>query len=136
MEVIIKIVITIFFTFFIYYQIVFVKWMWFTQIDQKETFVRNWKRVKPESDIFAIRYPNKIYQEGQIVGEITGEIETLEDSVIFRELCETSSLKEKEPFEHKRNKYRIIKINGRSGILFDNKGRRNDVLKGVICEKL
>ena len=140
METLLKIGITIVVCLLIYYQIVFLKWTWSTQIDPKATFSRLLKKATPDIEVIATRDPNKIYQDGNIVGEITGAIETKGDIIIFKQLSETSKLNRYAPIEHRRDKYQIVKITRSIGMktVVSNTGseQKSAVLEDIFCKKL
>lgn len=116
------------------------KWTWHSQIDTRET-VKRFLTEKPDLVQNVVsRDENKIYQNGKIVGEITGAIETREGFTIFKQLCETSNLDRNVFFEHKRDKYQIVKIERSMGmkIVASTKSseQKNAVLENVYCRKV
>ncbi len=140
METLLKIGITLVICVLIYYQVTFLKWTWSTQIDPKATFARFLKKAKPEVDVIAIRDPNKIYQNGNVVGEVTGSVENTEGFIIFKQLCETTNLDRNAPFEHKRDKYQIVKITRSIGMKIvastTNSEQKTAVLEDIFCKKI
>ena len=140
METLMKIGITLVIGVLIYYQVAFLKWTWSIQIDPKATFAKFLKKAAPDIDAIAIRDPNKIYQNGNIVGEVTDAIETIEGFIVFKQLCETSNLDRNAPFEHKRDKYQIVKITRSMGMKIvastTSSEQKNAVLEDVYCKKI
>ena len=115
------------------------KWIWFSQIDVKETGRQLLDVPKKSMDWVVTRDDNKIYQEGNIVGSICGEVNELEDKIIFEEISDTEQLNNKYPFEYKRNKLKIVSIGARSGaknvVTLEGSISRKAVITNVICEK-
>jgi hypothetical protein len=136
-ELALKIGITIVVVVFMYYQLAFLKWTWFNQIDPKQTFSRFLKKATPSAEVIATRDPNKIYQNGNPVGNITGNVTIKDNNIIFEKLIETSALERNIPFEYKRDTYKIIKIEQEIGAEISNiTGFNKNVLKNVVCEKM
>lgn len=140
MEILLKIGITLVTLVFIYYQCIFIKWVWTSQIDSKKTISKILKKAAPDTDTIATRDPNKIYQNGNVVGDITGQIEEKDNLIIFKQISNTSNLDQGVLFEYKRNKCRIIRINTSIGIkiVATNSGteRRDAVIEDVVCKKI
>lgn len=89
--------------------------VWSHQIDVRET-VRKWTRrgVQQPIEQIATREPNAIYQNGKMVGHVSGEVQELEDKIIFDELYDTAELNRNQLFEWKREKLRVISIQGKA----------------------
>lgn len=117
-----------------------IRWFWTHQIDPVET-VKRWlgKAEKPVEWI-ATRDPNAIYQNGQIVGNVSGEVEETDGKMVFQEICDTSSLDRDSFFEYRRGRYEIISIGHIIGqeILMTDKGTeiKKAVLKNIQCKKI
>ncbi|MCP4649957.1 MAG: hypothetical protein GY853_07770 [PVC group bacterium] len=137
MEILFKIAITIVASFLIYYQIVFVKYIWTSHIDVKATLFQFVKQATPRTDTIAIRDPSKIYQNGEQVGSIIGAPKIEENIIVFEKISETKNLKREQFFEYKRDKYKIIKIE-KSAVLdiSSSSGQLNHTLTNVTCEKI
>jgi hypothetical protein len=139
-EIIFKSSITIAVLGLFYLQFTFLKWLWPTQIDVKATCSRWFKQSSLQTDSIVARDPNKIYQNSNPVGDITGEVEEKENSIIFKQLSNTASLNRNMPFEYKRNIYKIKRIKNQIGLKIGvtNTGidQKTGVLENVICEKL
>ncbi len=129
------IIILVVLIFWFYPGYLFLRMIWKSQIDPKATCSRIVTFFSPPSEIIATRDPAKIYQNGKDVGNITGEVETKNGITIFHQICNTSQLKQKLPFEYKKETFKIIDC----GAEFDIKGGspiKTNVLEGVTCEKM
>lgn len=139
-EILFKIAVTVIIIIGIYVQALFLRWLWPTQIDIKATFSRIIRKASPETDVFATRDPNKIYQNGESVGDVTGDIVDEGNQIIFRQLSNTSKLNQKLAFEHKRDSYQILKIEKTTGLKIDmsnhSTSQATAVLENVYCKKL
>lgn len=114
-------------------------WIWTHQIDPKETFLRLFRQ--PQSvDWLATRDPNKIYQNGRIIGTVSGEVEESNGKIIFHELSDTQELKRDMPFHYQRAELKIITIRSKIGMksITSDAGLsfRHAVLIDVVCEKV
>lgn len=110
-------------------------WMWHSEIDVKET-VRRWFMRKPSgADALAIRDPKKIYQNGKEVGDVTGEVKTIDNFFTFQQVSNTTELNRNLPFEYKGKTLKIVKVGPDIKIKMGPPMRMN-VLEDVICEKV
>lgn len=127
--------------------ILFLHHVWTSQIDPRETIRRVLNRLfpKPQAEIIATRDPNKIYQNGKEVGNVTGQVEIKNDLVIFHMLSETADLEEDHPLEYKKESFQIISTGSRSGIKITGTvsdggklttTQEHDVIEDVTCKKL
>ncbi len=111
--------------------------IWTKQIDAVETVK---SKVKETSDWIKTKEPDAIYQDGKIVGNVSGNVEEINGNIVFHELCNTSGLNKEMPFEYRRDKLKIVNVGsiiGQSTIATD-KGTetKRDILKDVVCEKI
>jgi len=140
MEIALKVGVSLVVVVLMWYQLVFLKWTWSNQIDPRATFSRFLKKAAPDGNLLATRDPQKIYQAGNVVGEVTGEVVIQDQCVIFKELCNTCALDQNAPFEHKRGKYRIVRIGaimGQKIQMSDGKTEtKKDILKDLVCERI
>jgi hypothetical protein len=88
----------------------------------------------------AIIDKDAIYQNGQIVGNISGNIQEKDGRSIFSKISNTDLLKRALPFQYRRDKFRIIEIGLVRGMgvvasSLDTKNEK-DVIENVICEKV
>jgi len=118
----------------------FLKGVWKGQLDIKETFSRITKKFVSEPDFIAKRDPNKIYQNGNEVGIVSGNVRENDDTITFEELSETEGLNRDIHFEYKRHKLKIIKIEASAGFKITasttNSKSHKAVLSNVVCKKL
>jgi len=106
---------------------------WHSEIDVKET-VRRWFTRKPSgADIIATRDPKKIYQDGKEVGDVTGQVNTIDNSVTFQQVSNTTELNRNLPFEYKEKTLKIVKVGSEIKIKMGSPMRMN-VLEDVVCE--
>ena len=111
-------------------------WTWTSQIDPRAT-LKKYISKKPEiADSIVTREPNKIYQSGNPVGDVSGSVENKNGTVVFSEIINTSLLNCDEPFEYQRMKLKVVKIGKRIGLKFDGPVTKKDVAKDVVCEKV
>jgi hypothetical protein len=81
-----------------------------------------------------------IYQHGEIVGNVTGNVNIQNDIAQFGELTETGKLNRNAPFYYLGNSYAIKSIEKFTGvqIISDSQSAtlKKEVLKNVVCQKL
>ena len=138
METIFKVAITVVILFFIYYQLIFVRTVWRSQIDPQATFSRLLEKLKPASDVIATRDPTKIYQSGNPVGDVTGGITQDNSKWVFKQISNTTSLRTDQPFDYQRVTLRILSVGSRTGMLVnmtdEGTTQARDVLGDAVCE--
>lgn len=140
MEILLKIGITLIILALVYYQLIFLKWTWTSHIDVKATFSRILKQASPSTEVIVTRDPNKIYQNGEHVGNVVGAVKKEKDCLIFNQITDTSKLNRSIPFEYKREKYQITKRPTSIGMkmVATNSGteRKDAVIENVVCKKI
>ena len=140
METLFKIGITIVVIALIYFQIIFLRGVWKSQIDIRATCSKLMRKLSPEEEIIVTRDPAKIYQNGKVVGEVTGSVEVKNDFTIFKELTETEGLVQNMPFEYQRYRLKIINVGTRTGmkVVTSNKGSqvKKSVISDVVCKEV
>lgn len=134
MEILLKVAVTAVVVCLIYYQVVFLRTLWRSQLDPGATFSRVLGKLKLQSDIIAIREPNKIYQNGQVVGEVLGHVETKENRVKFQQLVNTTGLRADRPVEYQRLRLRIVAVRKRTGLLANMTDQGTFVYRDVLRE--
>jgi len=118
---------------FVYSLISFLFRTWHSEIDVKET-VRRWFTRKPSgADVIVTRDPKKIYQDGKDVGDVTGQIKTIDNSFTFQQVSNTAELNKNLPFEYQGKKLKIVKVGKEIKIKIGTPTRMN-VLEDVVCE--
>ena len=118
-----------------------INWIWTHQIDVKETILGLFKKeVERPVDWIATRDENAIYQNGEIVGNVTAKVDETEDKLIFHEICNTSELNQELPFEYGREKLRIIEIGSITGqkIIVTSSGSeiKYNIMENVVCQRV
>ena len=114
----IKIIITVVIIFLAGY---ILKVTWTSQIDVPKSiqkiFQKPMESLPKINDFIATRDESCIYQNGECVGKISGEIKIEEDKIYFSEISNAKNLKIKEIIEYKRWKLRLIKYESFTGQL-------------------
>ncbi len=112
-------------------------WTWTRHIDVKQTAVGAVKKtVQQPVKWIATRDQNAIYQDGQLVGDVSGTVEIKGDQFGFAEICNTSGLKQNAPFEYRRFKLKIISIGTTMGLSSSAGGGRTEVKQNVLLDVL
>ncbi len=114
-------------------------WTWTSQIDPKAT-IQKYLNKKPKiAEIVETRDPNKIYQDGNVVGDITGKAQQTDEGIFFEQIV-NSRLDTNKVFEYQRTTYKINRIERMIGMksVVSNKGSQvlHNVLENVSCEKI
>ena len=118
-----------------------INWVWTHQIDVKRTILSFFKKeVERPVDWIATRDENAIYQNSEIVGNITAKVDKTEDKLIFHEICNTSELNRDLPFEYGREKLQIIEIGSIIGqkIIVTSNGSeiKYNIMENVLCQRV
>ena len=118
--------------------IVFLSWLWSRQLDMKAIVLGPFKRgIHKPAELLPEIDQNAIYQNGKIVGRVSGMPEERDESRVFPELYDTAQLDRSQSFEYRREKLKIVKIEGVSGAsLLAIGGMKQAVMTNVVCEKL
>ncbi len=111
-----------------------VRFVWVSHIDPKATLQRLFSKTVQAPDWLATRDPSKLYQNGKVVGDVSGEVQDLADKVLFRELSNTGALDRNAPFEYQRKNLRILSIRVASGMKVSPSGTKSNALEDVLCE--
>ena len=94
---------------------------WTSQIDVPKSiqkiFQKPMESLPKINDFIATRDESCIYQNGECVGNISGEIKNKGDKIYFSEISNTKNLKVKEIIEYKRWKLKLIKYKSFTGQL-------------------
>ena len=120
--------------------ILYVYFIWFLfthQIDVPATFRKFFKEgVEKSTEFIETIDLNSIYQNGQIVGIVNGEVKEIDGKTVFSEILDRD-FKTGLPFEYRRNSYKVIRIETAAGLVIGGGGGlESGVLRNVICEKL
>ena len=114
--------------------------VWTSQIDVKAT-VRKFVTQEPKiAETLVTRDPNKLYQNGVAVADITGPVQTNGSTVLFTQLANVSGLDKDQPIEYKRFKLRVMQVQtiiGMKVVTSDRSSRvLHNVMEGVTCKVL
>ncbi len=134
METLFKLSVTALVAWFVYYQIAFVWKLWHSHVDPVATFSRIIEQLKPDTPMVATREPNRLYQGGNVVGQVEGDVIVKKDIVVFAQLSETSDLNEDQPIEYQRLTLKIRNVRVRKFSVVTSKGLRNSVWEDVTCD--
>jgi len=139
-EIGLKVVVTVIVLVVVYYQAIFLGWMWRSQVDPKETVARVLKTASPDSAIIATRDSKALYQNGKVVAKVTGDVDVTDNAAVFSQLSDTCGLDRNLPFEYKRDKFKIVKVRTVVGLSISasQSGTENlrDVLEHVECKRM
>jgi len=140
-EIIFKIIMTLVSIIVIIVSVYLINWIWTHQIDVKETIFGLFKKeAQKKVEWVATRDENAIYQNGEIVGNVTAKVDETEDKLIFHEICNTSKLNHKLLFEYRREKLKIIEIGSIIGqeniVTSSGSGIKYNIVRNVVCEKV
>ncbi|MFC1840374.1 hypothetical protein ACFL1N_12385 [Thermodesulfobacteriota bacterium] len=117
-----------------------IHWTWTSQIDPVATIKKFVSKQPKIADVVVTRDPNKLYQDGKIVADVTGHVEINNETIILKQIANISALNRENPIEYKRMKLQIIQVgriigmktvisNGESSVL-------QNVMEDVICEEI
>ena len=117
-----------------------IRWIWTHQIDARAT-VSGILRSAVEPKGIATRDPNKLYQNGEPVADVVGEVEESDTNVLFHRLTNTGNLDREATFQYARRTLHIVKIGKETGMLTNllpsgSTEIMNNVLDEVECEEV
>ena len=115
-------------------------WTWTSHIDLEST-VRKFVTQEPKiADTLVTRNPNKLYQNGVVVADVTSNVQIDTNSVFFTQIANASGLDRSQQIEYKRLKLKVIKVQKIIGMktVASDKGSSvlQNVMEGVTCEIL
>lgn len=115
-----------------------IHWAWSKQIDPKATLKKVATKPFEAPAWVATRDPNKVYQNGVAVGDVSGEVQREGTKVVFAQLANTAQLKTGAPVEYQRIRLRIVQVQSISGVKSVVTGEGSsvttNVMEGVECE--
>jgi hypothetical protein len=124
----------------LFFSIGSLKWIWRSQIDVKETGRKLLETPQKSMDWVVTREPDKIYQNGKVVGDVSGPVEDADEYIKFQELSETSALNQNAFFEYQRYKLKIKQIESITGmktyVSNEKSYVKRSLLSNVVCEKI
>jgi len=75
-------------------------WTWSSQIDPVATFQKYIKKEPKISEMVVTRDPNKLYQGGNAIADITGQVNSVGERIVFEQLANTSGMNTNETVEY------------------------------------
>ncbi len=121
-----------------------VRWVWMSQLDPVATVQRLIQKPFKAPEWVATRDPNKIYQGGNVVGEVTGPVQEQGVAIRFARLANTAALNQGKPFQYQRHTLRIREVGSAIGMKTEMHVSESGatsrtltaVLENVVCEKV
>ena len=119
-----------------------VRWVWTHQLDPIATVQRLIQRPFKAPEWVATREPNKIYENGNVVGEVTGPVKEEGSTIRFTQLANTTSLNQAVVFQYQRHNLRIRQVGSAFGMKSEMQVSESGatprvltaVLENVVCE--
>jgi hypothetical protein len=115
-------------------------WTWTSHIDPIATIHKFLKQEPKIADVVVTRDPNKIYQGGAEVADVTGDVKTGNGEIILEQISNTSRLDRSKPIEYRRYKLKILHIGRIIGMksVISDKGSSvlQNVMEDVRCVKV
>ena len=115
-----------------------VRWVWTHQLDPVATVQRLVGKPFKAPEWVATREPNKIYQNGNVVGEVIGPVQEQDSIIRFEKLANTSALNKGVVFQYQRHDLQIRQIGHAISAESAHPGAPllMNVLDNVVCEKV
>ena len=114
-------------------------WTWTSQIDPKATLHKYLNKEPKIAEIVVIRDPSKIYQDGNAVADITGQVQQTNGGIMFEQIA-NSTVEPSKVIKYQRSTYKIKQIERMIGMksVVSDKGSRvlQNILENVSCEKI
>ena len=115
-----------------------VRWVWTHQLDPRATVSRLSEKALAPPDWVATRDPNKMYQGGKAVGDVTGPVQQKDGQVHFGQLANTTGFDREKTFEYQRLTLKVVRIGTMAGMKVEmtDKGARTltGVFEDVVCD--
>ena len=121
-----------------------VRWVWTHQLDPVATVQRLMQKPFKAPEWVATREPNRIYQNGNVVGEVAGAVEEKGSIIRFAQLANTGALNQTGVFQYQLHNLRIREVGSAIGMKTEmhvsDSGATSRtltaVLENVVCEKV
>jgi hypothetical protein len=114
-----------------------VRWVWTHQLDPVATVQRLMRKPFKAPEWVATREPNKIYQNGNVVGEVIGPVQEQDSIIRFEKLANTGALNKEVVFQYQRHNLQIRQIGAAYQMQFvPGAAPAIAVLEKVVCEKV
>jgi hypothetical protein len=109
-------------------------WVWTAHLDPRATISRLIQKAVAPPEWVATREPNKIYQSGKAVGDVSGPVERKDRQVRFAQLSNTGDFDRGQHFEYQRLRLRVVRIDTAAGMKVEPSRTLTNVLEDVVCE--
>ncbi|MCX5644217.1 MAG: hypothetical protein NTZ17_05975 [Phycisphaerae bacterium] len=141
MELVIKMLVTLVAAVMVWGIVSFTIAVWRSHIDPQKTFSNVIAKLQEKpTELLATRDPNLLYQAGEVVGRVVGEITEAGDFVVFAKVSDTSNMDRGKDIEFRRLSLRIEGIERHTGveIIASDSGSsmRTAVMSNVRCRIL
>ena len=133
MELIFRIILTVVLT---GVWLVGLRWVWTNQLDPRATVSRLSEKALAPPEWVATRDPNKIYQGGAAVGEVTGAVENGNNQIRFAQLANTTGFDASKLFEYQRFTLKIVWVGTMVGMKVEMTTAGSRTLVGVFEDVL
>lgn len=115
-------------------------WTWTSHIDLKATARRLATQQPKIADTLVTRDPNKLYQNGVAIADVTGPVQINNGLISFAQPANVSGLDRSQPIEYQRYRLKVTQVHTITGMktVASNKGSSllQNVMEGVTCEVL
>lgn len=115
------------------FQIALLVGVWRPRVDPLQT-LRNIFTQRAQPGWLAREETDQVYQSGQSVGFVIGEVTETDGTLIFERIVGVDALKLDEPFRFRNQEWKITKVSTRT-LLDMTICPPMSSLKGVVCEK-
>ena len=129
MELTFRIILTVVFT---GVWLIGVRWVWTNQLDPRATVSRFSEKTLALPEWVATRDPNKLYQNGRAVGDVTGTVDQRDGQVRFVQLANTTDFDRSKPFEYQRLTLRVQSLGAIIGMKSEVSDQGSRVLTAVL----
>ena len=129
MELTFRIILTVVFT---GVWLIGVRWVWTNQLDPRATVSRFSEKTLAPPEWVATRDPNKLYQNGRAVGDVTGTVDQRDGQVRFVQLANTTDFDRSKPFEYQRLTLRVQSLGAIIGMKSEVSDQGSRVLTAVL----
>lgn len=121
-----------------------VRWVWTHQLDPIATVQKLLRKPFKAPEWVATREKDKIYQDGVVVGEVTGPVKEEVAAIRFSQLANTGALNQANTFQYQRHTLRIRQIGSAIGMKAETRVSASgatsrmltSVLENVVCDKI
>jgi hypothetical protein len=115
-------------------------WTWTSHIDPIASFYKFVGKEPKIADVVVTRDPNKLYQGGIAVADITGTVKINNGTIILKQITNASALDRGKPIEYRRLRLKVIRVGNMIGMktIMSDKGSNvlQNVMEDVVCEEI